>query len=269
MVGPVTRSKLFGTGNSNTGSGQPLLQRGDNGDAVKSLQNALISHGYSCGSAGADGDFGSSTRSAVILFQGFNRLSTDGIVGPATWTALFSLTCVNYWNTSHSYSTPEHKEQIKNFLRIAKRELDIGCVEGKDSNSDGDNKTRFGRWYGLNGRPWCTMFVSYCADTAGLTPMYIPKFCYVPNGVFWFEKIGKLHHRLEGYIPKPGDVFFHFNGSEWSHTGIVYECYDGYVITIEGNCNDMLLSRKLFLDPNDSRKTYASDMYTLDAFGEV
>ena len=46
-----------------------LLKRGDRNDAVRALQNNLISLGYSCGSAGADGDFGSGTEAAVRSFQ--------------------------------------------------------------------------------------------------------------------------------------------------------------------------------------------------------
>jgi peptidoglycan hydrolase-like protein with peptidoglycan-binding domain len=36
-----------------------------------------------------DGIFGSETRNAVIAFQRFANLTPDGIVGPATWTALY------------------------------------------------------------------------------------------------------------------------------------------------------------------------------------
>lgn len=65
-----------------------LLKRGDKNDAVRALQNNLISLGYSCGSAGADGDFGSGTEAAVRSFQQKNGLKVDGIAGPATLTAI-------------------------------------------------------------------------------------------------------------------------------------------------------------------------------------
>ena len=65
-----------------------LLKRGDRNDAVRALQNNLISLGYSCGSAGADGDFGSGTEAAVRSFQSKNGLTVDGIAGPATLTAI-------------------------------------------------------------------------------------------------------------------------------------------------------------------------------------
>lgn len=66
----------------------PTIKRGDKGDYVKKAQKLLIAKGFSCGSAGADGDFGSGTYSAVIAFQKANNLSADGIIGTATWEKL-------------------------------------------------------------------------------------------------------------------------------------------------------------------------------------
>ncbi|MBE6047648.1 MAG: peptidoglycan-binding protein [Clostridium sp.] len=82
-----------------------MLRIGDKGDAVRNLQNLLISKGYSCGSAGADGDFGQSTYNAVIKFQGDHGLSQDGIVGPATWEALISGSFVKDSNNSYKHFT--------------------------------------------------------------------------------------------------------------------------------------------------------------------
>lgn len=72
----------------------PTLRRGSKGKYVTLLQVKLISQGYSCGSTGADGDFGQNTEKAVKLFQQEHDgpdgkdLKVDGIVGPATWWAL-------------------------------------------------------------------------------------------------------------------------------------------------------------------------------------
>lgn len=44
------------------------LGKGDEGAEVKQLQENLIKLGYSCGSWGADGDFGNATEQAVIKF---------------------------------------------------------------------------------------------------------------------------------------------------------------------------------------------------------
>lgn len=65
-----------------------VLKKGSKGDAVKSLQILLIGYGYSCGSSGIDGSFGSDTDKAVRSYQKIKGLTVDGCVGPATWAKL-------------------------------------------------------------------------------------------------------------------------------------------------------------------------------------
>lgn len=67
---------------------KPTLKKGSKGQAVKELQEKLISMGYSCGFYGADGDFGSATLAAVKAFQKDHGLNADGIVGAKTYEAL-------------------------------------------------------------------------------------------------------------------------------------------------------------------------------------
>ena len=69
----------------------PQLSKGAKGDTVKALQILLIGRGYSCGSAGADGDFGSNTEKAVRAFQDAKCPPADGIVGPVTWGKLLGV----------------------------------------------------------------------------------------------------------------------------------------------------------------------------------
>ena len=66
----------------------PMLKHGSTGEYVKKAQQLLIANGYSCGAAGADGDFGEGTKRGVMSFQADNGLDTDGIVGAKTWDAL-------------------------------------------------------------------------------------------------------------------------------------------------------------------------------------
>ena len=69
----------------------PQLRKGDKSETVKAMQILLIGWGYSCGSYGADGDFGSATDSAVRKFQKANGLEVDGICGPNTWSSLLGM----------------------------------------------------------------------------------------------------------------------------------------------------------------------------------
>ena len=66
----------------------PIIKLGSKGSDVKKAQQLLIAKGYSCGTAGADGDFGAGTYNAVKKFQADNGLEADGIVGAKTWAAL-------------------------------------------------------------------------------------------------------------------------------------------------------------------------------------
>lgn len=66
----------------------PILQKGDTGEAVRTMQAKLIELGYLTGSA--DGQYGSGTRSAVKDFQKQNGLTDDGVAGPKTIEMLFS-----------------------------------------------------------------------------------------------------------------------------------------------------------------------------------
>ena len=68
--------------------GNRILRNGMCGEDVAELQNRLIALGYSCGSYGADGDFGDATERAVRAFQMGNGCEIDGVVGPQTLAAL-------------------------------------------------------------------------------------------------------------------------------------------------------------------------------------
>lgn len=68
-----------------------MLKKGSKGNQVKALQILLIGNGLSCGKWGADGDFGIGTENAVKEYQRKNKLTVDGIAGPATWGKLLGV----------------------------------------------------------------------------------------------------------------------------------------------------------------------------------
>lgn len=80
--------ELLGGGaiNTNRFLYEPLLRTGSSGVAVELLQkylNAITGAGLA-----VDGAWGPKTQTAVLNFQRFFHLATDGIVGPATWATL-------------------------------------------------------------------------------------------------------------------------------------------------------------------------------------
>ena len=63
-----------------------ILRQGSKGNAVIELQQVLQIKGFYTGKI--DGDFGAGTANAVLKFQKANGLTTDGVVGNATWAKI-------------------------------------------------------------------------------------------------------------------------------------------------------------------------------------
>lgn len=68
--------------------GERILRNGDEGKDVEEMQSYLIQIGYSCGSYGADGDFGDATELALRKFQQSHNCAVDGEFGPESFAAL-------------------------------------------------------------------------------------------------------------------------------------------------------------------------------------
>lgn len=104
---------------------------------------------------------------------------------------------------------------------------------GVKESPSGSNKVKYAEWYGMNGQPWCAMFVSWCAAMAGVADV-VGKYAYCPYFVDYFKKKGWWLDREEK--PQPGDIVFFSNGKRACHVGIV-EKRNGTVsvTTIEGN----------------------------------
>lgn len=80
----TTTNLDMGSNASWDGSSGNVLSKGSKGADVKDMQTKLIACGYSCGSAGADGDFGDGTETALKNFQRDYDLVIDGIFGDAS-----------------------------------------------------------------------------------------------------------------------------------------------------------------------------------------
>lgn len=130
---------------------------------------------------------------------------------------------------------------LEQFLNIARNE--IGYKEGKN------NDTKYGDWYGLPNQPWCAMFVSWCADQAGIMDTKIPKYASCGTGLKWFESRG-----LRTNTPKAGYIGFlkpTKAGATASHTFIIESVDDKYIYTIEGNLDDSVKRNKRKLNAKD------------------
>lgn len=111
----------------------------------------------------------------------------------------------------------------KDIIGVAATQL--GYREG--SNND----TKYGDWYGLPNNPWCAMFVSWCANQAGIPTTILKKSSVASPGSSYFDID---YYGASEYTPVPGDLFF---TKSFSHVGLVYSVDGNYFYSLEGNSN--------------------------------
>lgn len=115
--------------------------------------------------------------------------------------------------------------------------LETALLEkGYKETPAGTNKTKFGKWFGVDGVAWCGMFVSWVYSTAGYSLGNIgfsKGFAGCGTAVAHFIKNGELtQNPVEGDI-----VFFDWNkDGRYDHTGIfIRKINEKTFETIEGN----------------------------------
>lgn len=121
------------------------------------------------------------------------------------------------------------------------------------TREQGRNLTKYGKWYGMNGAAWCHMFVSWCANQAGVSTTIVPKTASTSAGMAWFKKKGIFRYKGK-YTPKRGDIVYFKTGR--SHVGIVEKVSGSTLHTIEGNTSDKV-----------ARRTYPLSHGTITGYG--
>lgn len=122
------------------------------------------------------------------------------------------------------------------------------------------NEIKYNDWYYgkhvVGGQyPWCAVFVSWCANQAGISTNVVPKTASVITMHEFFKNSGRFHPKGSGYIPKPGDIMIQRSGGA-SHIGIVYASDNNKFYTIEGNTSDGVF-----------RRSYSHNYNQLTGFG--
>lgn len=119
---------------------------------------------------------------------------------------------------------------MSKIIEIALKE--VGTVEIPPNS----NKTKYGKWFGIDGLPWCGMFVSWCYAQAGqpLPNIGFPLgFAGCQTAYSYFKKKGWITDK-----PVAGDIvlFDWNNDGRHDHTGLFVEWLrDGVFTSIEGN----------------------------------
>lgn len=105
---------------------------------------------------------------------------------------------------------------------------------------DEDEYTAFGEWYGYPHGYWCDMFVSWCAEQAGVSKNTFPREASCTKHRQLFAAMDRyLPSAVRGgsYTPLQGDLVL-FRSLETGithHIGLVLYVEDGKVFTVEGN----------------------------------
>ncbi len=141
--------------------------------------------------------------------------------------------------------------------------LILDCGDGADVPKDGtiaevaesqigEKGKVYWSWYGFD-EPvdWCACFVSWCADQCGyIEAGKAPKFSNCQDGVNWF--ISSKNWRQQNITPEPGMIiFFDWDrNNKVDHVGIVNQCKNGTIYTIEGNSGDNCRERSYAVGDN-------------------
>ena len=115
----------------------------------------------------------------------------------------------------------------KTLLDLARSE--IGYCE----SPAGSNRTKYGAWYGLNGQPWCMMFLQWLFHQAGAEALLPVRTASCGALMRAAQAAGQWVST--GY--QPGDlVIYNFSGgAATDHCGIVEAAAAATVTAIEGN----------------------------------
>ena len=116
-------------------------------------------------------------------------------------------------------------EQI---LQVARAEL------GYKESPAGSNRTKYGAWFGLNGQPWCMMFIQWVFASEGAAALLPAR--TASCGAFMRAAQAAGQWATGNY--QPGDVvIYNFPGNnvKTDHCGIVEQLAGGGIMAIEGN----------------------------------
>lgn len=130
--------------------------------------------------------------SAICTFA----LATTMLMSAAVSTSALSYSGSSSYKSGKYYTALTNVKltgnQRKDIVNVAMSQ--IGYHEGSNSSSlsglgnGSKNYTEFGRWYGTQDM-WCAMFVSWCANTAGVSQSVVPKHSFTVDGLNWFQKM--------------------------------------------------------------------------------
>ncbi|WP_246032682.1 C40 family peptidase [Sphingobacterium yanglingense] len=137
----------------------------------------------------------------------------------------------------YQVSRPSGMEDRINIIKIASKELGTHEATG---NNDGLRVEQYLRYTNLGkGYEWCSAFVSWCYGQAGFA---------VPRNP-WSPALFPKARQIDKVKAMQADVFgiYGIKAKRINHVGLVKEKQGQYLVTIEGNSNDRVESRRRHL----------------------
>lgn len=141
-------------------------------------------------------------------------------------------------------------DQVTDIVNVAKSQVGYHESYGSDYSGYGSgsgNVTEYGRWYGRQSY-WCNVFVSWCANVAGVPASVFPKLSGVSNA--YSSTLPAVNAECfsfsSGRRLEAGDLIFccTCSGSYGcvDHVGLVTAVDDSTIYTVEGNMSDKVMA---------------------------
>jgi hypothetical protein len=160
-----------------------------------------------------DGEFGPASAAATKRAKymlGYPQSAVDSSFGQTLYEMLTGKKKL----TPANQALREQRMKAEEAHGGAKKQALAAALEdAKNSvHEEGDNLTPFGKWYGMDGQPWCAMYVTYRLVHAGFDGFEQGKFASYCGSVVDAAKHGQRHLALTT-DPEPGDIVI-YNGDE-------------------------------------------------------
>ncbi len=169
------------------------------------------------GVATVDGDYASSTVTAVKTYQSAHSLTVDGIAGADTMKSMGIERLV-----ASCHDVNALRQQIVSVAesQVGTRADSGNCVPGKPYSICAD---------------WCAAFATWVWRDAGAS---IPSMTYVPNVYDWAVSHGAWYGTSQLHSALPGDMIIFGSATNRYHIGIVDQVSGSTVHVISGNTSN-------------------------------
>ena len=170
------------------------------------------------------------------------------------------------YEAAKKFISNDTSETFDRLIDIAMQEYYSGEREATEDDPDPryegkpEGWTKYGSWYGLPCKAWCNMFVSWCANKAGILGTLVKKTAGTETSKIWYESKSPSAYKTvaSAYVPRKGDCIYYLDqqlsGRSVSHIGFVREDSDGTIVkTVEGNWGNEVTTREIDLTDETQR----------------